>query len=56
MVNQIIQLKWTYIEKVTFKDIKTAIAHAPSLRRLNFEKDFILYTFASDNSLVVLLT
>ena len=36
--------------------IKTAVVHAPSLRSLDFDKDFILYTFASDNSLAVVLT
>ena len=33
----------------------TYIAHAPSLKSPNFEKDFILYTFASDDSLAVVL-
>ena len=56
MVKQSVQFKWTAIEKVSFKDIKAAIAQAPSLRSPEFEKDFILYTFASDNSLVVVLT
>ena len=55
MVKQSAQFKQTDIEKVTFKDIKK-IAHAPSLRSLDFEKDFILYTFASNNSLAVVLT
>ena len=32
------------------------IAHAPSLRSPDFEKDFILYTFSSDNSLAAVLT
>ena len=32
MVNQSIQFKWTDIEKAAFKDIKTTIDHAPSLR------------------------
>ena len=56
MVKKSIQFKWMDIEKVSFKYINTIIAHAPSLRRPYFEKDFILYTFASDNSLVVVLT
>ena len=50
------QFKWTDIEKDAFYKIKTAIAHAPSLRSPDFDKDFILYTFASDNSLAAVLT
>ena len=44
------------MEKVSFNDIKESIAHAPSLRSPDFEKDFILYTFSSDNSLPTVLT
>ena len=32
------------------------VSHAPSLKSLDFEKDFILYTFASDDSLAAVLT
>ena len=56
MVKQSVQLKWTDIKKFAFKDIKTVIAHLPSLRSLNFEKYFIMYTIASDNSLAAVLT
>ena len=56
MVKHNVQFKWTDIEKVSFNDIKAAIAHAPSLRSPDFEKDFIMYTFASENSLAVVLT
>ena len=56
MVKQSVQFKWIDLEKSAFNKIKIAIAHAPSLKSPNFEKDFILYTFASDNSLEVVLT
>ena len=56
MVKQSVQFKWTDIEKVSFKYIKTTIAQPPSLKSLDFEKDFILYTFASENSLAIVLT
>ena len=56
MVKQSVQFKWTDVEKVSFNDIKAAIAHAPSLRNPYFEKDFIMYTFTSDNSLTAVLT
>ena len=56
MMKQSVQFKWTNVEKNAFSKIKTSIAHAPSLKIPNFEKDFILYTFASDDSLAVVLT
>ena len=56
MIKKSVQFKWTDLEKDAFNKIKTSIAHAPSLKNPNFEKDFILYTFASDDSLAVVLT
>ena len=56
MVKHSVQFKWTDLEKNAFRKIKTSIAHAPSLKSSNFEKDFILYTFASDDSLATVLT
>ena len=56
MVKQSVQFKWTDVEKNVFSKIKTSIAHAPSLKSPNFEKDFILYTFTSDDSLAAVLT
>ena len=55
-MKQSVQFKWTDIEKNAFSKINTSIAHAPSLKSPNFEKDFILYTFASDDSLAPVLT
>ena len=56
MVKQSMQFKWTDSEKDVFNKIKISIAHAPSLKSPNFKKDFILYTFSSDDSLAVMLT
>ena len=56
MVKQNALFKWTEIEKSAFSKIKTAVAHAPSLKSLDFDKYFILYTFASDDSLTAVLT
>ena len=56
MVNQNAQFKWTEIERSAFSKIKTVVAHAPSLKSLDFDKYFILYTFASDDSLAAMLT
>ena len=55
MVKQSVQFKWTDVEKNAFSKIKTSVAHAPSLKSPNFENDFILYTFASDDSLSTVL-
>ena len=56
MVKQSVQFKWTDVEKNAFSKIKTVVSHAPSLKSPYFEKYFILYTFASDDSLAVVLT
>ena len=56
MIMQIAKFKWTDLEKGAFDKIKAEIAHAPSLKSPNFEKDFILYTFTSDDSLAAVLT
>ena len=56
MVKQSVQFKWTDVKKNEFSKIKIVVAHAPSLKSMDFEKDFILYTFASDDSLAAVLT
>lgn len=48
--------KWTKERKEAFDRIKEAIAEAPTLRSPNFDKEFILSTFASDHLIVVVLT
>ena len=55
MIKKSAQFKYTDLEKGAFNKIKVTIAQAPSLKSPNFEKDFILYTFASDNSLAAVL-
>ena len=56
MVKQSVQFKWIDVEKNAFSKIKTAVAHTLSLKSPDFEKNFILYTFASDDSLAAVLT
>ena len=56
MVNQSVQFKWIDAGNNAFSKIKTAIAHARSLKSPDFKKYFILYTFVSNDSLVVVLT
>ena len=55
MVKQSVQFKWTDVEKNAFSKIKTSISHAPLLKIPNFEKYFILYTFASDDSVAAVI-
>ena len=43
-------------ERESFEQIKRAIALAPSLISPNFDKEFILYTFASETAYVIVLT
>ena len=56
MVKQNAQFKWTELEKNAFSKIKNVVAHAPSLKNQDFDRDFIMYTFASDDSLAAVLT
>ena len=56
MVKQNVELKWIDVEKNAFSKIKKSIADAPSLKSPNLEKYFILYTFASNDSLAAVLT
>lgn len=56
MIKKDADFKWTKERKYTFIKRKESIAKAPTLRSLDFEKDFILYTFAYDHSIAVVLT
>ena len=56
MVKKSVQFRWIYVEKNAFSKIKIVVAHAPSLKSPDFDKDFILYTFTSDDSLEAVLT
>ena len=47
---------WTKEGKESFEEIKAAIASAPTLLNLNFEKDFILYTLGGESSISAILT
>jgi hypothetical protein len=56
MIHKYVEFKWDDERKKAFKNIKTTISQAPVLRSLDFNKYFFLYTFVSDQSLVVVLT
>lgn len=55
MVKKDVIYKWKRREKDTFSHMKQGISKAPVLFNLDFNKDFLLYTFTSDTSLVILL-
>ena len=56
MIKKDSSFSWGDREKKSFIMISEAIAEAPALVSLDFRKYFILYTFASDISYVVVLT
>jgi hypothetical protein len=56
MIHKDVEFKWDDERKNSFNNIKAAISRAPVLRSPDFNKDFNLYTFASDQSLAAVLT
>jgi hypothetical protein len=56
MIRKDAEFKWEDEQKKSFNDIKTTISQAPVLRSLDFNKDFLLYTFTSDQPLAAVLT
>eukprot|EP00253_Pinus_taeda_P036245 PITA_36245 len=49
------KVKWTLEAKQAFEGIKTALTQAPALTSPQFDKDFIIFSFASEHSIVVAL-
>ena len=56
MIKKDVVFNWGQTEKESFQKNLEAISEAPSLLSLDFNKDLILYTFASDISYAVVLT
>jgi len=56
MIHKDAEFKWDDERKNSFNDIKAAISQALVLRSSNFNREFSLYTFASDQSLATVLT
>ena len=56
MIHKDVEFKWDDERKNSFNNIKAAISWAPVLRSPDFNKEFNLYTFASDQSLAAVLT
>jgi hypothetical protein len=49
------EIKWILEARKYFEDIKVALTKAPVLASLNFEKDFILFSFASKHTIAGVL-
>ena len=49
------KVKWTLEAKQAFEGIKTALTQAPVLTSPQFDKDFIIFSFASEHTIVVVL-
>ena len=49
------EIKWTMEAKKSFKDIKQAISEAPVLVSPNFNKDFFIFSYASEHTVVAVL-
>ena len=49
------ELKWTAKARNSFEKIKQAITEAPLLVRPNFSKDFLTFSFASQDTIAVVL-
>ena len=56
MIRKDSKFKWDDERKYSFNSIKTSISRASVLWNLDFNRDFNLYTFTSNQSLVVVLT
>jgi hypothetical protein len=56
MVHKYVRFKWNEEGKKSFNEIKVVISQALVLQSLNFNKNFFLYTFSSDQFLAAILT
>jgi hypothetical protein len=48
-------VKWTVEAKASFKRVKKAIGEAPVLESLDYTKEFLIFSFASEHSVAVVL-
>jgi hypothetical protein len=55
LLKQYHSFSWTYEVKNAFLRIKKAISSAPVLGKLDFEKDFIIYTNATEEAISAIL-
>lgn len=51
MMSEKVAFKWNEASRKDFEEIKKAIAHAPTLVNPDFNKDFIIYCYASEHTM-----
>jgi len=55
MLNKDSKVKWTIEAKQAFEEIKIALTKTPVLTSPKFDRDFIIFSFASEHTIVVVL-
>jgi hypothetical protein len=55
MLRKCSEIKWTQEARISFEDIKVALTKAPVLVSPNYAKDFILFSFTSEHTIVGVL-
>ena len=55
MLKKDAKVKWSLETKQAFESIKTALTQTPVLTSPQFDKDFIIFSFASDHNIAVVL-
>eukprot|EP00253_Pinus_taeda_P029465 PITA_29465 len=55
MLKKGVDFKWTTEAKKSFEEIKKALTQAPVLINADFSKEFLIFTFASENTVVGVL-
>lgn len=55
MLKKGVDIKWTAEAKNSFEQIKKALTQAPIFISPDFSKDFLIFTFASENTIVGVL-
>ena len=49
------EIKWTFEARGAFRDIKQAITEEPVLISPDFDKDFLIFSYASDHTVAGVL-
>ena len=55
MLTKASKIKWTNASRISFEGIKKPIMEAPTLMSLDYTKEFFMFSFASYDTLVVIL-
>jgi len=55
MLKKDLTIKWTIESKRSFEDIKLALTKTPFLVSPKFDRDFIIFSFASEHTITTVL-